>query len=959
MKTRIMKKRLYALAVVLCCLPPIGATAFAGSIPLSSGEEERDSLVWLPFGRHVSVVGCTGSARSLDGARIGKYPSVDFRNMLTGLIPGLEVVEKSGTTGIAAASDNASVTLLARGNAIQYVVDDVPVYITQLQLDPEQIESVTLLTDIADKAQFGPLVADGVLYIRTKRGGHGPLSLRLNFEQGVSVVDRFPEWVNGVDYAKMNNYARYNDGMTPLYDGSSIAGYRLRDPDNTEYPNVDFRGAMLKDVKPYTRAGIGFSGGGNAVRYNAHIGYAREGDIYKLGATSDYNRLNVQTNIEAVITPELVARVNFFGGMTFRRSPKYGYGTLNDDEMTAVLADLRTIPAIAFPLHITPEVPDGSVELSKERTIYGVSNQWSNNPVAALSENGFYTTKGRTGMINATVDYDFVKLVKGLHSTTFLNLNLYQMTRIGQNPDYAAYLWDRQTGVGAISAHKGTEVSGKSLMDKYTYQSLNFYEKLSYNFACNGHKLDISAASYLATVARTGHSSYDRQQNAVGTVAYSYADRYFVQAVVNYAGSSRFRAGNRYAAFPSVGLGWILSNEGFMQNVAWVDFLKLRAQAGVLGYESFGTQYLYESYYQKQNGPVFGPSSLGSSSQWIGAGNYESSKTSFSRLANADLTWEKRKEWSAGFDASLLGRRLDVSATYFRSKHDDLITLMTGNIPLYWGLRNTDIYRNYNANLRQGMEVALRFGDRAGNFRYSLGASLTYRATEHLRYDESYSYPYQAVEGTALDAYRGYVYLGKFASREEIDLSPVQTFDENLQVGDLKYADLNDDGRIDANDQCVIGHTDPKIFYALQIHLAYKWFDLTLVGTGRASYQVPFTNAWFWNGWGDNNYSKFVKENFGGDYPRITYNKVSNNFQKSAYWLRDGGFFKLQNVELGFDAPLRPNNRIGIKGLRVFLRGANLLTFSGIKDVDPESVDSGVSTYPLFRTFTAGINLTF
>lgn len=215
------------------------------------------------------------------------------------------------------------------------------------------------------------------------------------------------------------------------------------------------------------------------------------------------------------------------------------------------------------------------------------------------------------------------------------------------------------------------------------------------------------------------------------------------------------------------------------------------------------------------------------------------------------------------------------------------------------------------------------------------------------------------MKGTALDAYRGYVYLGKFASAEEIASSPEQTFDEKLQPGDLKYADLNNDGRIDSNDQCVIGHTDPRFIYAVNLHLSYKWFDLTVVGTGRAGYQVPFTNAWFWNGWGDNNYSKFVKKNFGGDYPRIAYNKVNNNFQQSAYWLRDGGFFKIQNVELGFDAPIPAGSKTGIKGLRIFLRGANLLTISRIKDVDPESVDSGVSTYPLFRTFTAGINLTF
>ena len=957
-----MKTCLYSILIpaVLCASPTSSAAGF-GKTPAAAAYTAAggDSLVYLPLNREVALSARTGSTRSFGREEFDKYPSLDFRNLLTGVIPGLEVVEKSGATGISAASDNAAVNLLARGNAIRYIVDDMPVYITQLQLDPEQIESVTLLTDIADKAQFGPTAADGVLYIRTRRGGRGPLSVRIGFERGVSVVDRFPEWVDGVDYAKMNNYARYNDGMTPLYGNAALEGYRMRDPDHAEYPNADFRAAMLKDTKPYTRAGIGLSGGGSAVRYNAHFGYAGEGDIYRLGAVSDYNRLNVHTNIDASITRRLRARVSFFGGMTFRRSPKYGYGTSNDDEMTAVLADLTTIPAIAFPVHVTPEALDESVEMEKNRAIYGVGNQWSNNPVAALSENGSYTTKGRTGLVTATVDYDCSSFAKGLKSTTFLGLNLYQMTRIGQNPDYYGYLWDRQMGVGAISAHKGAKESGKSLMDKYTYQSLNFYERLSYDFARNGHRLGVTAAYYLSSVARTGQSSLDRQQNAIGTVSYSYGGRYLVEGVVDYAGSSRFRKGHRYDVFPSAGLGWVVSEEAFMQEADWVDFLKIRGQIGVLGYEDFGAQYLYEWYYQKQSGPTFGPSSLGSSSPWLGTGNYVSNKTTLQRLGNPDLTWEKRRELSVGFDAQLFSRRLYVSATYFRSKRDGIITSMTGNLPLYWGLRNVAVYENHNASLQQGVEAAFRFGGRTGDFGYSVGASFAFRKSKYLRYDESYTYAYQAVKGTALDAYRGYVYLGKFASAEEIASSPEQTFDEKLQPGDLKYADLNNDGRIDSNDQCVIGHTDPRFIYAVNLHLSYKWFDLTVVGTGRTGYQVPFTNAWFWNGWGDNNYSKFVKKNFGGDYPRIAYNKVNNNFQQSAYWLRDGGFFKIQNVELGFDAPIPSGSKTGIKGLRIFLRGANLLTISRIKDVDPESVDSGVSTYPLFRTFTAGINLTF
>ena len=620
-----------------------------------------------------------------------------------------------------------------------------------------------------------------------------------------------------------------------------------------------------------------------------------------------------------------------------------------------MLADLTTIPAIAFPVHVTPEALDESVEMEKNRAIYGVGNQWSNNPVAALSENGSYTTKGRTGLVTATVDYDCSSFAKGLKSTTFLGLNLYQMTRIGQNPDYYGYLWDRQMGVGAISAHKGAQ-GVRQIADGQVYlpepqflraSELRFRPQRT-SAGRHGGLLSFFGGPHGAEQSRPP-AECDRNGSPIPTAAAIWSRAWSITP------DRRVSArGIATTFFPRRVWDGVVSEEAFMQEADWVDFLKIRGQIGVLGYEDFGAQYLYEWYYQKQSGPTFGPSSLGSSSPWLGTGNYVSNKTTLQRLGNPDLTWEKRRELSVGFDAQLFSRRLYVSATYFRSKRDGIITSMTGNLPLYWGLRNVAVYENHNASLQQGVEAAFRFGGRTGDFGYSVGASFAFRKSKYLRYDESYTYAYQAVKGTALDAYRGYVYLGKFASVEEIASSPEQTFDEKLQPGDLKYADLNNDGRIDSNDQCVIGHTDPRFIYAVNLHLSYKWFDLTVVGTGRAGYQVPFTNAWFWNGWGDNNYSKFVKKNFGGDYPRIAYNKVNNNFQQSAYWPRDGGFFKIQNVELGFDAPIPAGSKTGIKGLRIFLRGANLLTISRIKDVDPESVDSGVSTYPLFRTFTAG-----
>lgn len=493
-------------------------------------------------------------------------------------------------------------------------------------------------------------------------------------------------------------------------------------------------------------------------------------------------------------------------------------------------------------------------------------------------------------------------------------------------------------------------------MGKWTHQGLYLHEKLSYEYRSDDHRVGASATYYLESVERSGNSFRERQQTLIGTFDYAYREKYLFQAVINYAGSSMFRPGKRFGVFPSFGLGWVISKEGFMEDVRWIDFLKLRGQAGILGHDTFGSQELYEDYYVKSSGIKFGPYTTGY--QWIGSTNaYQSYVNTISRLGNPDLTWEKRKEFSIGIDAMLLGNRLSVEAGYYNALRDGIITDMSGTLPGIYGMDGIDTYENYNRIRYQGWEAALYWSDRIGEVHYTVGGSLSTTRGKYLRYNESVVYDYQKVTGTTLGAYRGYVCLGKFTSREEIEASPRQLFDDEVQVGDLKYADLNNDGLIDSNDTRIVGNTSPKVDYSVSINIRYRNFDLTVVGTGRAGCVTAMTNRYFWNGWSTGAISDFVRDNIGGDYPRLAYVKATNNFQASDFWLRDGGFFKIQNVELGYNVRFR--SRSAVKGLRIFLRGANLCTISGIKDVDPENVNAGVTTYPLYRTFTAGFKFTF
>lgn len=199
--------------------------------------------------------------------------------------------------------------------------------------------------------------------------------------------------------------------------------------------------------------------------------------------------------------------------------------------------------------------------------------------------------------------------------------------------------------------------------------------------------------------------------------------------------------------------------------------------------------------------------------------------------------------------------------------------------------------------------------------------------------------------------------MGRYASDSEAQ-AVIQNFDETLSENDLKYHDKNNDGVIDENDISYIGHDSPRLIYGLNVKLEYKNFELNITGSGRAFYDIIKSNTYFRNGSGDNTYSKYVKDNIDGAYPRLTYQRINNNFQTSEFWLANGSFFKLQNMELAYN--LRLNNKgIGIQFIRFHLRGANLFTISELKDVDPESIDSGITMYPLFRTFTGGLTMSF
>lgn len=943
-----------------------------GTISLKGAKlfKTTEDVIPLPFSYNYKR-NTTGSYFVLTSEDLEKYPSNDLRNALVGLVPGLEVCERDGSTGTSAEETRGSyritnkVDIYGRNFSPIWVIDDMPIDITEMPLDPQEVESVTFINDIVGKTMYGAQGGNGVIFVKTKRGKKNERILNVNAEAGVSMVDRFPEWTTGGDYARLNNQARVNSGLSPLYDETAIREYDKNDPYNKIYPSVNFRDLMLKDTKSYQRVNVSSTGGNNFVQYYAYLGYSGEGDIFKIGHTADYNRLNARANVDMHVNDYIKVQFDFFGGLSLRRSPNYGYNSnyTNDDgntntaldinEFSSAIGEIRSTPPVAFPVYASFDEETGL-------PWYGVHANYKSNPIGNLVDNGYYTETGRTGTANAALDYDLSHLVKGLKSRTSVGFSLFNLTRIGKAERYIAYIATPnadKTDVTLSKVWDAIDMPGQAKLHDYYSQRFSGYETVSYDRSFGLHAVNTALTYTIAKLVRDRVENPLCQQNVNWMGMYTYDSKYGIQGAIAYAGTQSLIGKNKYRWYPSVGLSWVMSEEKFMKNLTFLDFLKIRAEYGELGYESSTpSTFQYEDKWLTGTGSAFGPHT---SNRWFGNNIDDKVYTAtYNKVGNPDLNWEIRKEFSAGFDAQMLKNRLNVGFSYYNILRDQQQVRPSNLFPLTTGLLAIPLM-NYGSSRYYGVELDLKYTDKIGDFKFSIGGMATIRDSKIVKQDEpNYRNEYQRRTGTPTDAYFGLEYLGQFASDEDANKIP-QLFDESLSKGDLKYTDLNKDGVVDNNDQKQIGHTSARLIYSLSLQMSYKNFDLTVIGNGRAFYDIPITNAYFWNGWGDDNYSKFVKENIGGDYPKLTYYKVNNNFQGSSFWLRNGSFFKIQNIELAYNLPASATNVLGIRAARFFVRGANLLTISGIKDVDPESMNSGIDRYPLYMTFTGGLKLTF
>ena len=807
-------------------------------------------------------------------------------------------------------------------------------------MTPEEIESITVLKDATSKILYGPKAVNGVLLVKTKRGIKYKRDRQFNIEFGAQTPVRMPEYLNSADYATMYNQARINDGLSPYYTQTDIDGYRMG-TNPVLYPDVDFHKLCLNDHMSYRKAIAQFRGGNESAQYYVNATYAGYGGYEAVGKNNTSNKFNLRVNLDYKVNDWLKAFVDIAGQMEF-----YTTNYMSADKLFSRLSSHRPN---AYPIKFSdPGNPGTEIYGAMENANLSSSRE---NIYAEMALGGSKENTVRKGQTNIGFDLSLDRYVKGLSAKAYVTFDVYNYLVVGKNENFSSYrpIFNENSLIGKELLTVEKKVSDKSRIADQMYRNYGYFGQLSYDRTFQAkHQLKSDLVIFQSRRENLGSSQDDVNRTFALRTNYVYNKKWIAELDMAVMGSSRFTKGNRYGYFPTVGVAWIASEEKFLKDKEWLDFLKIKASTGLLGTDNYFDFFLFESRWNTSQSTHFGPKL-----------EEDVNTSTMVHVGNPDLTWEKSFEIYIGAEASFLNC-LTADFNYFNNYRYDILTPTTSFSSINGGEL---MYRNYGSVRNQGVELALEYSGNIGKLHYSIGGNTIWSKAVYEKTDDMEGLSSnRKKEGKPVDTRFGLIAEGLFKSGDEIAAHPVQDFGP-VQIGDVKYANINNDHHINENDMLPIGNEYPRFQFGLNINLAYKGFELSLSGSGMAQYDIYLNNSYYWMR-EDQKYSTFVKNYFNpstgeGKFPRLTTQQNQNNYRSSSLWMRSGNFFKLRDAMLSYSLPQNITNKMTLKQVKLFVRGSNLFTISSIKDLDPEYIDAGVTGYPFFRSFTGGINVVF
>ncbi len=932
-----------------------------------------DEVVVVGYGtqKRESVV---GSISTVDASNL-KVPSAQLSSGLAGQLSGVVAVQKSGQPGSSSAdfyirgvsSFQGTVTPLVLVDGVERDIDLV---------DTDDIASFSILKDASASAVYGVRGANGVIIITTKKGDVGRPKVNLRSETGVTQPLIMPKFVNSEQFATMYNWARVSGGDTRYYSDEEVEMYRTgADPDL--YPNVNWMDQMYRKLASNQRVNVSVSGGSDVVRYFVSGSYFTEssifknaGNVYDYDSSISYDKFNFRANVDINLTESTVLSLNLANIYETRVSPGTSTGTIWSWAFST------------SPNAVPYEYSDGTISRPSGT---------NENPWNLLVHTGYYEsfTNSAQSVIGLTQDFGPLwEPLKGLTASFKFSWDAWNYQSQGRTKTPRQYHATGRDEDGNLilgepvvegSSSLSYSAGGSSSMNTYLEASLNYNKVIAsihrlgamvlYNHSIKRNTLGGSATTSLPY----------KNQGVAGRITYALKDRYFAEVNVGYNGSENFAPGHRFGFFPAISAGYMISEEDFWAPIKnTVNMFKFKGSYGKVGNDQIGgDRWLYLPTVISGNYATLGETG--------GNGGYG---LAIGRPENLNFSWEEETKLNLGVEFELW-RELRVMADYFDS-HRTGILMLRGGLPGIAGLQNTSKlpYVNVGETRNRGVDMSAEWHKQVGSWFFTGRGNFTYNRNNLVNNDEpDWKYKYQnrigKPYGVGAGQPWGLLAVGLFESEEDIANSPKQTFGE-YRVGDIKYQDINGDGRIDADDQIYLGYTTlPEITYGFGLNAEYKGFDIGVFFqgvsnvnffVGGSSLTSPFSSTAIersavqrdvWEkGWDylTNNGADMSR---AGEavYPRLSIGSAagsSNNSQTSSWWQRDGSYLRLKNFEVGYTLPKKWLARLGfIQSVRFYLSGNNLLTFSSFKLWDPEQGGGEGASYPNNRVYSIGLNANF
>lgn len=948
-------------------------------VKLKNAANELDEVTVVAFGkqRKESVI---GSISTVDVKTL-KVPSSNLTTALAGNVAGVIAYQRTGEPG----QDNADffvrgITTFGANTSPLILIDNIELTSTDLaRLQPDDIESFSIMKDATATALYGARGANGVIFVTTKRGQEGPAKIFARVETSISAPTDVVELADPVTYMKSYNEAiSTRDPLGELmYTYDKIEQTGKPDANRLIYPANDWYDMLFKDFATSYRANVSARGGGKVATYYVSGAYTEDTGVLKVDKRNSFNNniddknYTLRSNVDINVTPTTKLAVRLTGNFRDYQGPLNGGSDVYRQVMHS--------DPVLFPAYY----PVDDEHVGIQHIMFGNYEDGSYiNPYANLVKG--YKNYQRSQMIAAVqLEQDLKFITKGLSFMTLFNLTRLSEFTVNRqfNPYwYRLDRYDSYTGEYHVNRinENGTDYLTYSESGKTVKNTMYSETRLNYNRSFGKHDVTgllvlTASESLTANAGSLQLSLPSRNAGLSGRFTYGYDKRYFIEYNFGYNGSERFHKSHRWGFFPSAGLAWMMSNEKWFKPLTKVvSNLKLRYSYGLVGNDNIGSS-SNRFYYLSE---------MSMNNSGLGATFGETRNVSYNgigvvRYANEAITWEKSYKSNYALELGLF-KKLDIIAEYFTEHRTDIF-MQRADIPNTMGLQAA-VYGNIGQARSKGIDIQADYKQAwASGLWASARANFTYSTGKYDVYEEpTYPESYRQHAGRSIRQTWGYIAERLFIDDEDAANSPSQAaFGSQYGGGDIKYTDVNGDGVITNADMVPIGYpTSPEIIYGFGVSLGHKGFDVSVFfqGLGRESFWIDATSAYNtkYNKYGtapfvnngqllkaysDSHWSEDNRDIYAL-YPRYSAYENHNNTQVSTWWMRDGSFVRLKQMEFGYTLPQKLTNKIHIDNLRVYFQGNNLLCWSKFKLWDPELAGEGFN-YPIQRTFNIGVNVTF